>query len=92
MSPVQTEADRIYELTEPWIVLAVGVFITACCTQNFSAIQLLKAPVRFEGKINNGVATIDLPNWFPAQEPIFEFNAGAIYSKLKDLPLAVSTR
>lgn len=87
MGESRGKADTVYSLIEPWVVLAVGNFITACCTRNFTAIQLLRAPIRFSGRIESGIATIDVPNWFPLQDSVLDAADGAIYSKVKDLPL-----
>ncbi|HNB27657.1 MAG TPA: hypothetical protein PLR41_11895 [Alphaproteobacteria bacterium] len=87
MSDGRSGAERIYALAEPWSVLAIGNFITACCKRNFTALQLLRSPIRCVGRLEGGLATIDVPNWFPVQDAILEVAGGAVYSKLRDLPL-----
>jgi hypothetical protein len=82
------DAERLCRSIEPWAVLATGVLITSCCTQNFSVLQLVRAPVRYAGTVAGGVATLDLPSWFPAQEAVLEVAGGALYAKLRELPLA----
>lgn len=88
MSRDDPEVDRFCELIEHWVVLAAALFITGCATRNFSVLQLLKEPARFTGTINGGFAALELPKWFPIQDSIFEIAGGALYAKLRDLPLA----
>ena len=87
---IQSEGDteRLCRSIEPWAVLATGVLITSCCTQNFSVLQLLRAPVRYAGTVVGGMAALDLPSWFPAQEAVLEVAGGALHAKLRELPLA----
>jgi len=87
MGDGRSGAEKVYALAEPWSVLAIGNFITACCTRNFTALQLLRSPIRCVGRLEGGLATIDVPNWFPLQDAILEVAGGAVYSKLRDLPV-----
>jgi hypothetical protein len=73
---------------EPWIVLAVGVLITSCCTRNFAVIELLKAPIRHAGPLNGSVGAVDLPSWFPLQDAVLEAAGGVIQGKLGELPIS----
>jgi hypothetical protein len=77
---------------EPWAVLAVGAFISSCASRNFAAIDLLKAPVQFQGKILGKAAVVTTPKWFPIDESYFESQAGLIYSRVKDLALPRRTQ
>lgn len=86
------ETERLCRSVEPWAVLAAGVLITACCRQNFSLLQLLRAPVRYAGTASGGLAALDLPGWFPVQEAVLEVGDGALYAKLRELPLATRTQ
>lgn len=86
------ETGRLCKSIEPWVVLAAGVLITSCCRQNFSVLQLLKAPVRYAGTISGGIGVADLPSWFPVQEAVLEIAGGALYAKLRELPLKARTQ
>ena len=88
MSERAVEADRFYEDIEHWVVLGVAVFTTCCFSGNFSILELLKAPVRGTGKVSGGTAVLEVPKWFPAQDAVLDAGGGAIYSKLRDLPVA----
>jgi hypothetical protein len=85
-------AADLYELSTPYVVLATGVLITACCTRNFAPIDLLKAPSFVTGTTDGRVAAALVPKWFPLDEAIFEAAGGAIYTKVKDFPLARNTQ
>ncbi len=87
MTDGRSGAERIYALAEPWTVLAIGNLVTAFATRNFTALQLLRAPIRCVGQIGGGMAAIDVPSWFPLHDAILEVEGGAVYSKLRDLPL-----
>jgi hypothetical protein len=89
---VQSDAETLYAQIEPWVVLAASTLITACYTRNFSTIQLLKVPIRAAGTIKDSIGTIDLPHWFPAGEGVLEVAGGAIYAKLKELPLPMGSQ
>ena len=84
--------DRLCKSIEPWVVLAIGVLTTACCRGNFSVLQLLKAPVRHGGTISGGIGAVELPSWFPIQEAVLEIAGGALYAKLRELPLKARTQ
>jgi hypothetical protein len=85
------DIDRTCQLLEHWVVLAVAVFVTGCARRNFSILQLLKEPVRLSGAIQGGVGTADVPKWFPIQESVIEVGSGALYGKLRELPLPTRT-
>lgn len=81
----QDARAQINQLMEPWAVLATGAFITSCAGNNFSAIDLLRAPVQIRGTIDGRTARVAAPKWFPIEESFFESQAGLIYSRVKDL-------
>jgi len=85
------DADRVCKLLEHWVVLAVAVFITGCARRNFSVLQLLREPIRLSGTIQGNVGVAEVPTWFPVQESVIEVGGGALYGKLRDLPLPART-
>lgn len=92
MAGPQTDSDRLFAVAEPWVILAASSLITACYRQSFATLDLLRGPVRCSGQVQGQVATIDVPAWFPAQEAVFDLGGGALYAKLKDLPLPSRTQ
>lgn len=91
MSQNDLDIGRTCTLLEHWVVLAVAVFITGCARRNFSVLQLLKEPVRLGGTIQGSVGTADVPKWFPIQDSVLEVGGGALYGKLRDMPLPSRT-
>jgi len=79
------DTERVRELLEHWVVLAVGVFITTCARRNFSILKLLREPVRLSGTIQDSVATVDVPKWLPVKDSVLEVAGGALYGKLREL-------
>lgn len=84
----QVDLGRFCGLVEHWVVLAVAVLITSCATRNFTILQLLKQPIRCTGRIDGGIAVVEIPKWFPVQDSVFEVADAALYSKMRDLPLS----
>jgi hypothetical protein len=91
VSQDELDIDRTCRLLEHWVVLAVAVFVTGCARRNFSILQLLREPVRFAGAIQGGVGAAELPKWFPVQESVIDVGSGALYGKLRELPLPTRT-
>jgi hypothetical protein len=91
MTGNQKENTDLYRQLAPWVVLATSVLITACRTGRFTAIDLLKAPVRYSGKVENGVAQALVPKGFPLPEAILISHRGTLFSKVKELPFAKKT-
>ena len=88
----QEAGVQIYRLMEPWAVLAAGALITSCASKNFSALDLLRAPVQIQGRIDGKAAVTAVPKWFPIDESYFESQAGLIYSRVKDLAVPRRTQ
>jgi len=80
------DRNRLYEMAEPWAVLAVGTLITCCRQNNFSTIDFLRAPLIANSTIDDNVASVTLPKWFPLEDAIFETPDGSIYTRVRDLP------
>ncbi|WP_374377221.1 hypothetical protein [Dongia sp.] len=70
---------------EPWIVLAVGVFITCCRTGNFSPLDVARQPAVLKGQMNQGIAKIGAPSWFPVVDSILQTEDGGAYCRVGDL-------
>lgn len=88
---IQTN-DALHKAIEPWVVLASSVLITCCCTRNFTAIDLLKAPMRFRGEASDGQVQIAVPKGFPLADAILVSSGMEFLSKVKDLTLPMSTQ
>ncbi len=89
-SPVES-LTAVCEETLPWAVLATGVFITCCATNQFAVIDLLAMPLQVSGQITNSgpqrIGQIAVPKWFPVAESILETAGGEIRTKLKEIPV-----
>lgn len=92
MTQQKPDPSELYAKAEPWVILAVSTFITACYKQNFSVIDLLRSPYRYSGQIDGTVAVIDMPDWFPARESVLEVGGGALHTKLKDTALPANSK